>query len=253
MIKQAYIHEYAQGKLEPEHQDILNVLKEKNIPFKLFTNKQLDRRRLELNRETLVVGEHPVIRKVLKYMEIETRHEDCYPESIRQFLGRRIWTSTVRNIIDNSYGEKLGEGVFVKPRRSTKEFTGFVMKVPEDQLQFGSISTQMEVYCSEIIEIESEYRVFVNESKIVGIKHYSGSENIKPDNKLIEDCINTLEQAKEGTRGYGIDFGVDNKGRTLLIEWKDGYSLGSYGLDRQIYTNLIISRWEELMTEYREM
>lgn len=33
----------------------------------------------------------------------------------------------------------------------------------------------------------------------------------------------------DAPNGYGIDFGVTDDGRTLLIEVNDGYALGSYG------------------------
>jgi hypothetical protein len=39
MISHAYIHEYGNGKLEPEHLDIKLVLESRNIPLTLFTQK----------------------------------------------------------------------------------------------------------------------------------------------------------------------------------------------------------------------
>ncbi|MFN7976011.1 MAG: ATP-grasp domain-containing protein [Acidobacteriota bacterium] len=47
--------------------------------------------------------------------------------------------------------------------------------------------------------------------------------------------------------GYGIDFGVLADGRTALVEMNDGYGLGSYALDPDLYTDLLVARWEELM------
>jgi hypothetical protein len=31
-----------------------------------------------------------------------------------------------------------------------------------------------------------------------------------------------------------------------LVEWNDGFSLGSYGLEGGLYTDLILARWCEL-------
>ncbi len=231
MIKQGYIHEYGQGRMEPEHRDVLNVLKSRNIPVKLFTSKLLDRRRLDLNLETLVVGEHPIIRKALRYLGIEDLKTNCYPMSIRKFLKRKIWVSKIGPIIDSLYRDELGTGVFVKPKESTKEFTGFVLKSYEDQYMFEGTSKQTQIWCSEVVDIVSEYRVFVNRSQIVGVKNYSGSAEILPNYGFIDDCVKTFNKSEDRTAGYGIDFGIDGKGETFLIEWNDGYSLGSYGLE----------------------
>jgi hypothetical protein len=38
------------------------------------------------------------------------------------------------------------------------------------------------------------------------------------------------------------------QGDTALIELNDGFSLGSYGLDRSVYADLILARWTELMS-----
>lgn len=48
-------------------------------------------------------------------------------------------------------------------------------------------------------------------------------------------------------RGYGIDFGVLDDGRTALVELNDGYALGNYGLAAEAYLALCIARWEQLV------
>ena len=50
----------------------------------------------------------------------------------------------------------------------------------------------------------------------------------------------------ESTAGYGVDFGVLSMGETALVEWNDGFSLGAYGLDKALYTELTVARWNEL-------
>jgi hypothetical protein len=47
--------------------------------------------------------------------------------------------------------------------------------------------------------------------------------------------------------GYGLDLGVLSGGQTALVEWNHGFSLGSYGLDSSLYTELILARWCEFM------
>lgn len=50
----------------------------------------------------------------------------------------------------------------------------------------------------------------------------------------------------DAPNGYGIDFGVTDDGRTLLIEVNDGYALGSYGMYYLDYAKLLSARWAEL-------
>lgn len=103
------------------------------------------------------------------------------------------------------------------------------------------------MFCAETVYWLTEYRVFVVNSDIVGIKHYWGDESIPLNLKEVEEAINHFEASPERTNGYGIDFGVLQNGETALIEWNDGYALGSYKLDHELYTDLIIARWEEMM------
>lgn len=74
-----------------------------------------------------------------------------------------------------------------------------------------------------------------------------GNDSISLNLTEVEEAICRFEAASERTNGYGIDFGVLQNGETALIEWNDGYALGSYGIDDELYTDLIIARWEEMM------
>jgi hypothetical protein len=60
------------------------------------------------------------------------------------------------------------------------------------------------------------------------------------------EAIGLLEASGEATAGYGIDFGVLRGGTIALVEWNDGFALGSYDLDKSLYTDLILARWCEL-------
>ena len=44
----------------------------------------------------------------------------------------------------------------------------------------------------------------------------------------------------------GVDFGLLDRGVTALVEWNNGFALGSHGLYISIYTELIIAQWYEL-------
>ncbi|SHJ63651.1 protein of unknown function [Clostridium cavendishii DSM 21758] len=61
--------------------------------------------------------------------------------------------------------------------------------------------------------------------------------------KIIQEVISKFTSAPNG---YAIDFGLTDKGETLLIEVNDGYALGYYGLFNLEYAKLLSARWAEL-------
>jgi hypothetical protein len=60
---------------------------------------------------------------------------------------------------------------------------------------------------------------------------------------VVEHCIRDYISQPAG---YVMDFGVTDKGETVLIEVNDGFSIGSYGLFHIDYAKLLAARWAEL-------
>ena len=247
MITKAYIHEYGNGKMEEEHEDVSSVLKSRNIEHTLFTTKRLNRNQLQLDDKTLVVGNHPVMDSVFKRIGFENKI-NCYPISLRPHLKREVWETTIGRFLMQSYDE-INLNVFIKPKLSNKAFTGFVVNSPQQLFSLENFSKNMELYCSQVVHFISEYRVFVNKSKIVGMKNYYGNSELKPDISFIKNTISDFENSSDKTSAYGIDFGILQNNETALVEWNDAYSLGSYNLNKEVYTNLIITRWEEILSQ----
>jgi ATP-grasp domain, R2K clade family 2 len=80
------------------------------------------------------------------------------------------------------------------------------------------------------------------------VDFYSGNPEIKIDINVVEQAIDILDQSQESYAGYAIDFGVLSSGETALIEMNDGFAIGAYQINFQDYTDLILSRWEELLS-----
>lgn len=243
MISLVYIQEYGNGKIEPEQKLLLNEFKSRGVPTQLFTRKLMDRRRLELSSETLVAGEVDVVLKALKYIGIEGANKDSYPKSLKSFYHRDMWESDIRSLTNQLYDGDLISSVFVKPKEETKKFTGFVLDSIDDLRLFKGASKSTKLYCANPISWLSEYRVYVIDGKIMGVEYYEGDEKVLLDMNVVKEAINVFETSDEKTIAYGIDFGVLGNGKTAFIEWNDGFSLGSYGLSQEIYTDLIIARW----------
>jgi hypothetical protein len=142
----------------------------------------------------------------------------------------------VRALVDDHFGGS-GQAVFAKPLGRQKRFTGHVFAGPDDLIHLEGASRSMPIHCAEIVTWLSEYRVFVVGGDIVGIRHYGGDPSIRPD-EVISEAVGKLEASDEATASYGTDFGVLAEGRTALVEWKDGFGLGSYGLEHGLYTRI---------------
>ncbi len=222
-------------------------LKARGVPTTLFTAKQLERRQLPLARDTLVAGYVPSVLGALKQLGLEPPPTNDYPRSLEPFLHRRLWTSTVRQLTEAVY-EGAGPPVFAKPLGRKKRFTGHVFRGAEDLLYLERASLSTPLVCSEVVHWLSEYRVYVAHGRILAMLHYGGDPAVRVDEAVVHEAVHRLEEAKEATAGYGVDFGVLATGQTALVEWNDGFSLGAYpGMEAESYTELTVARWTELL------
>lgn len=233
--------------MEPEHMDIKEILEARGIECKLFTTKRLMRNQLLIDDTTLVVGDNPTMMNVFKLLGINWTN-DSYPQSLRKYLNRNVWESSIRNLLLRSHENDIGN-IFVKPKSKAKLFTGFVINSNRDLYRLHGIAKDTDLYCSSVVNWLSEYRVFVNKSRIVGVRNYDGDKALTLNMEVVENAIYDFEKSNQRTDAYGIDFGVLDDGRTALIEWNDGFALGSYGLEKEIYTQLILTRWKEIVNE----
>lgn len=200
----------------------------------------LFRERTELltsQKEDIVVGYVDTVRNRLLDFGITTPDMD-YPKELEGYLGRKIWTSQINYV--NAHPELWP--LFVKPIQD-KKFTGVIVNSPTDLIGCGSCYDNAEVLCSEIVNLQAEWRVFVRYGKILDVRPYKGGWKAHYNPEIIENAVKDFTSAPAG---YAIDFGVTDKGETILIEVNDGYSLGAYGLFNIDYAKLLSARWAEL-------
>jgi len=138
--------------------------------------------------------------------------------------------------------------IFAKPNDRLKEWaSGVLTNHGLDSIMMDEIRDESEVLVSDVVEMLSEYRVFVDMGKIVGIKNYRGEFDIFPDMKYINRCFEIYEASGDHPVSYTLDFAVSAKGETTFVEANDAWSIGSYGLEYDVYTKLLIHRWLEIM------
>jgi ATP-grasp domain-containing protein len=246
MIEKVYIQERGMGRMEPEMRDLYAEFQARGHPVQLFIEKQIMRRQLTLSKNTLVAGDIPVVINALKQLGVTPSLPNDYPQCLRPYLRRRVWQSNVA-AVRNLILSRDFKPFFAKPKDRLKRFTGRVFESIDDLMFIANLSGSLGLFCSEVVGWVTEYRVFVISGKIAGIKHYQGEETVVLDHRVVGEAVSTFEQSGEAHVAYAIDFGVLEDGATALIEVNDGFSIGSYGLDRAIYADFTVARWQELI------
>lgn len=236
-IKKVYI-EKRNNKIEKEEKLVLDYCIEKDIEFDFFCLKNILRKRININKENMVVGTINAVHGSLKQLELQLPEIDDYPREINKFLYRDVLIKKAKDI--NNFP------CFIKPAIRLKKFTGFVAQGKEDLHNFIYVSGNEICYVSNVVNFVSEWRVFVLNEKILDIKPAPSNvdHKLELDLNVIDKSVKLLGRKRIG---YAVDFGLLDNGKTALIEVNDGYSLGSYGLDKEKYFSLLSNRWIQLM------
>lgn len=181
--------------------------------------------------------------KALEQYGIEKPTLPDYPEALSSFYHRKISESTLGEVMEK------GEPVFIKPL-DHKLFTGFVWS-PATAIKAAHISKQEPVFTSEVLDFVSEYRCFILDGEILGVKHYYGDWSVAPDSKVVNACVLSMRYDRGYRTAYSIDFGITADGVTAVVECNDATSLGSYGLHPVYYARMIVARWLEIILKPR--
>ena len=80
---------------------------------------------------------------------------------------------------------------------------------------------------SELIPIQSEYRIFVLSNEIYSVGNYDGDVKLFPDMKLIQKAVNMWSIQKDCPKSYSMDVAVTPFG-TALLECHILFSTGIY-------------------------
>ena len=120
---------------------------------------------------------------------------------------------------------------------------GMVINSDKDLSEYNNLNGETKMLCSEVVDFLSEWRCFILNREIIGIRHYKGDKTITCSRDTIKQAV---EKCRNFPSAYTLDFGVTGDGRTLLIEMNDGYSIGCYGLNDVLYAKFLYARWAEL-------
>jgi hypothetical protein len=226
----------------------------RDVPYKYATYDTFNKLSAEDVFDTLPVGSVEYIRHYARINEITIPQFDCYPKELLQFIKRKVELIPI---------DRLPPISFIKPVQ-TKLFTGFVYDKSKDYSEevtgsflheeyalFNALPKDTLVYCSEIIDIESEWRFYIQGGKISGIARYDDSEieNVPtPPMELIKSMVDAFVGAPVC---YTIDIAMKPDGEVVLMECNDAWAIGLYDkcMTSAEYYDFLKSRWSQILSQ----
>lgn len=240
----AYLQCGSGWRLEREESLAEEALLLEGVPVVRMPLSRMQRGRLVAGSMGLAVGGLPFIKAALRLTDAMLPPDECYPEALHHFLGRRIRRSTLARELERM--ESTGRPVFLKPAIRTKRFTGFVASPGEGWRTQGAPGHEP-VWCSETICLQSEWRAYVIGREIAFLAFCDGTRNSEPDRGRIQEMVKALADSRRLPLACAIDVGMTPDGSTVLVEVNDGYSLGAYNdIPSGIYLALLRARWFQL-------
>lgn len=233
----------APGRWDDDLVDLGPSLGRRGLEHRGVLARELLRGTVDVTGAALVAGRLPFVGAALRRLGLAMPAPLDYLDASRAVLGRRVWATTLGAV--RAGLELRGEPVFLKPRGTAKRFTGRVVSDPVDLWSLPVRSPSTPVWCSEVVQIVSEHRVFVCRGRIVGVRQYEPEAEVAEIPQVVVGRL--LEVLLPGLpAGCAVDVAELSDGRVVLVEVNDGFSLGRYGLDPDIYVDILLARWAEL-------
>lgn len=218
--------------------------------LKYFDELDIDRIPCLGGREMVVVTG---VENTLEYFElnnIEAPKPFNIPEELMDsyFIGRN---REIKIMTMGQFKASVDTPIFVKPHGRVKEFpSGVLTENASKDLILFDVTDDTMVMASTVVNMESEYRCFVYNGKLVGVKHYQGDFRLFPDLKVVEEAIKHFKSAPVA---YTVDVAVVqtpyNADETVVIECQDLWAIGNYNFDCKLYAQMLRDRWFEIVNK----
>ena len=157
-------------------------------------------------------------------------------------IPERLWKYVQREIFVGTQLPQNGKAYFAKSRDVIKD---------ERNGLYTNAQFDMEMQFTEYVkDIESEWRLFVHEGKIVDFRCYSGDEWKLPSRHFCEQVA--MEYGKENP-SFSLDVMVRGTGTTDIVELHDFFACGLYGFnDYAMLLRMAKATQRYLLEKYRK-
>jgi hypothetical protein len=171
-----------------------------------------------LSSSYVPIGSVEYVQSWLKAMGARTPKPLNIPKELWSFVRRKITTVSTVDGWDNCGG-------YLKDSEDIKSCHNGVIA---DLTRIVEVPSESQL--TQLVDVQSEWRAFVFNKQIRGIKCYSGDVWAMPDKPYIEQVVDTYAK-----RAYTLDLivhpGSDGKPVTDILELHDFFSCGLYGFD----------------------
>ena len=167
-----------------------------------------------------------------KYKGIEEMKPIEVPEILREekYLGRSYDIVSFEDLELKGYK-------FIKDIDKLKQFsfTGDLGNLDKND---ESIFVSQNYLISNVVDIMSEYRVFVSDMSIKAIQFYDGDCTVFPNVSLLREMVGKYYLVQDRPKSYTMDIAVLKNGRTIILEVHPVVSVGTYGYSSSELLNM---------------
>ena len=167
-----------------------------------------------------------------KYKGIEEMKPIEVPEILREekYLGRSYDIVSFEDLELKGYK-------FIKDIDKLKQFsfTGDLGNLDKND---ESIFISKNYLISNVVDIMSEYRVFVSDMSIKAIQFYDGDCTVFPNVSLLREMVGKYYLVQDRPKSYTMDIAVLKNGRTIILEVHPVVSVGTYGYSEYALLNM---------------
>jgi hypothetical protein len=168
-----------------------------------------------------------------------------FPAALTELARRKIKNSTLAEVRSS---RSAAFPFFIKPLWREKAFPGVVVRQRSDLARLSHLDGALDILVSDVIDLVSEYRIFVLRGEPIGCRHYKADFRVFPELSVADQCIALY---KDAPISYVLDVGVTKDKKTVPIEVNDGFSLGAYGLAPRLYARFLEARWWQMTKAVR--
>ncbi len=193
----------------------------------------------EPSLENIYIGCVNSTKKIFKRFGIPFPFVPDYPKELKSWFGREIESDTWDGLNHRPKCRK-----FVKPKVKGL-FTPFIGDFPNYDIDYLHISEDCEVWISEPIQILSEYRAFIKDSKTVDVRRYKGWYGYDQELYIPETLTFFNNEGKPFVMDFAIIYNEENR-EPVVLECNPGICFGSYGLNPKLYADMLIQTYKHL-------
>lgn len=215
------------GTLDPDPATLYGAIQEHNWlysddPIIVQLVKPGGLRVLDLTDDDIPVGSIEYVEAALSQITGITKRLSpiCIPDQLIPYAGRRI------DVVPAGAGLFQFLATAPKQHAFLKSSTRLKCDFADIYSLDGPLPKDSLFFVSEVLDILSEWRVFVYKGQVQDIRCYSGDFWLMPDQHTIQDMVATYTDSPDA---YTLDVAVTSQHKSVPVEVHNFVSCGLYG------------------------